>query len=59
MLSFEEQMTWRKLVKRSDYLVTFGRTISYLIYDAMHETNQISQREEPAQSSPKAQIFNA
>ena len=24
-------------------LVTFGRTISYLLYDAIHEKNQISQ----------------
>jgi len=29
------------------FLVTFGRTISYLLYDAIHEKNQVSQERNP------------
>jgi len=68
-LSFEEQLTWGILLTWIDYFVTCGNhkrkrvlvksglTISYLLYDAIHGKNQISQ-EEPAQSSPKIKFYS-
>jgi len=59
--SFEKQLTWRKLlipfsllvtISADSFLVTIGRTINYLFYDAIRNT-----REEPAQSSPKIQFY--